>query len=390
MKTLVISILLLSLSTLSPLFAQRTYYKTETNSIYGVRMAYMESNDPYYKLGLIKGDSTVYLGPEEVREYGNRGGQIFISAVTREGEAVFLELLEDGPLKLLYLLDKEYKHRYFVKFMEADPTEIFGLPDGENYFRDVLDQYWAFCEENRSIIETCEFKRGSLRRTIKGHNECAAVFFPEARWEIQGGISFHDAVFNPGSSADGSMPPGAIRLLDFWGNTGFQGHIIRWSPIIGGNLSWGIGLQTNLITLEDGVVFSFRAPFDRDFEVDIKLLDLAIPMGVRYTGGGNRLRPYVEATVSPNFLVRNDWEIIESIRGVPVQGIPDERNVYVDQLSPLGWSIRLAAGAEVQTRQGQALLLSGGWQRRETLGAERVFNFWNFFVMAGYSLNGRR
>ncbi len=352
--------------------AQRSYYRIGKTTVSRILILDEGGHLPFYRIAVRHADSVLYLGPEVVDEYRSYKEEIFRSYTLPDGEVVFMEVVEEGPLTLLYLIDRDRQKRFFLELGGGAILELASSEEQELYFREVIAAAWSKCEQLKPLVEDAVFQRASLRNLIRTHNTCLYLPPPERQLHlaVQGlnqglGIGMGDRVAP-------RTPLAAFYAFDF-GRTWSWGLLASLEqPIRASQWHWTVGLHLRRYQARDNIVFSLRAFADRTFQARLSLLDLGFPIGIRYIHPGLRLRPGGSLTLTPSYWVVNQVEVAENL--IDSVGLPVNRRTYREPLGPLGLGIQLSTSLDYQLTEKQALRLETGYAIRMGVGPRRFFN----------------
>lgn len=337
--------------------------------------------DPYHFVQIRIRDSVHTYTPKQVKEY-KKDGKVYVAEPLPSGTMIFFELLEDGYLRLYYYIDKDFRKRYFIKKEGERLIEIVEKEKHRSNFRKVLRKNWDQCKKTRKLTDKAEFNRSSLKRTVKAHNTCKEIYFPRVKYSIAAGAGMSQPELSFGKGVESLAFEGIYRNFSYSFKVSYQGSIGVSIPINQTNFSFETGLRFQTMKFDLKTFFSLNAPLDREFEANIELADLAIPIDVQYTIPNLKYRPFFRVGLSPNLFVSNKMIITERIlAGVSVEN----ETISNEELKSFGIGLNIAFGFQQQISEKGELQFTVGYYRRGATNSKRIYNFSNFYYTIGYA-----
>lgn len=338
--------------------------------------------DPFYEIKIRIKDSVHVFTAKEVREY-KRNGKIYkMERLPESGKEVFMEVLEDGPLRLYFITDKRYRNRFFLRKGD-ELIEIKNEKKGRENFQRVLRKSWEQCRKARKLVKIAEYNRTSLRRTIRAHNTCSELYIPHFKFYISGGVGFTTPELSYGTNVYSLAFENIYRNFPYAFELNYTGNIGLSFPINQTDFSLETGLRMQVMDFNYSAVFSLRRPFDRTFRSKMSLVDLSVPLDIQYTIPRIKYRPFVRFGLSPHYFVRSNMTITEELESF---GSGDnEITVSEEQLKKLGIGINLAVGVQQQISEKNEVFITLGYHRRGATLRKRIYNFSTFYCMMGYA-----
>lgn len=382
--TLLGLMLILSIS----LFSQNTYYIKGNAKILNPKYALIlkedrNEYDPYYEVKIRIKDSVHTFTALEVKEYKHsNSGKVYVSErLPESGKEVFMELIEDGYLRLYFIIDKQFRRRFFIKKGEQ-LMELTGEAKSRSNFQRVLRKHWDECKKTRKLIKIAKFNRPSLKRTIRAHNTCKEVYIPRVKLNASAGVAFVKPEFNYGVEVESLADEVVYRNFIYNYKLTYIVSAGISIPISQTDFSFETGLRAQGMSYNYSAIFSLSRPFDRVFNADISVIDLAIPLDVQYTIPNIKYRPFFRLGLSPNFFMSNKVEIEERL--VAFNGGGDEIILADEQLKTVGIGINLAAGFQQQLTEENEVFITLGYHRRGATPMQRIYTFSTFYCMIGF------
>ncbi len=368
-------------------FSQRSYYVIDN----------VKTLDPKFQL-ILKEDRNVYdsfyefkirikdkvrtFTPERVKEYKHPDGKLYMrEQLPEDGTPVFMEVIEDGYLRLYFITDKKFQNRFFIK-KGAELVEITKEEKGRSNFQRVLRKHWDQCKKTKKLVKLAEYNRTSLKRTVKAHNTCKELYIPHFKIYGSAGVAMIKPAFNFGVEVNSIAVEGVYRNLNYTFELTYTGALGLSIPIKQTNFSLETGARIQAIKGSYITIFSLNLPFDREFKVDLDLIDINLPIDIQYTVPNLKYRPFFKAGFSPSFLIKNNAEIEERI--VATGGNGDQTRNASEEIKNFGIAFNLAMGFQQQINDTNEVFITFGYQRRGAPPKSRIYNFTSFYVMMGY------
>ena len=270
--------------------------------------------------------TTTWL-PSQLKGYGLLSGERFTSqlvpmpaAPASPGSTVpeaparqlFLEVLADGAASLLSWKDENNREHFYVqKVGAAQPTELLEVrrqvPDGSGsreqvlpVYRGVLTEQFADCPAILLSISKTEFKVSALTKAVASYNTCREPNRVAAPALKRAEVSVEIMVGGQASRTTYDHPVGSVELP------------ASLAPEVGVGLSLGRRLLRQKFTFRAELHYvrqvaeasSSEVLFNgsrQDYDLRFATAYLRLPMLVRYTIPGTKVRPFAEAGVSVSY-----------------------------------------------------------------------------------------
>jgi len=338
--------------------------------------------DSFYEVKIRIKDSTHTFTPRQVAEYKHSTGKIYISErLPKSGEEVFMEIVEDGDMRLYFMIDKRFENRFFIK-RAGQLVEMSNEEKGRSNFQRVLRKNWGECRKTKKLIKIAEFNRTSLKRTVRAHNTCKELYIPRTKFNVAAGVAFAKQEFNYGLNVESIANEIVYRNFVYNYELTYIGSVGLSIPIHQTNFSFETGLRAQGMKSNHSAIFSLNRPFDRVFRASISVIDLALPLDVQYTVPNIKYRPFFRFGLSPNYFIRNSVEITERIAASGGSG--DQLTVANEKLKQFGIGLNMAVGFQQQVTEKNEVFITLGYHRRGAPPEQRIFTFSTFYCMIGF------
>ncbi len=367
------------------LYSQNTYYIKGNAKILNPKYSLIlkedrKEYDSYYEIKIRIKDSVHTFTPVQVREYKHSTGKLYIAEkLPEDGSDVFMEVVEDGYLRLYFVIDKSFRHRFFIK-KENRLMEITAEDRNRSNYKKVLRKNWDQCKKTRKLTDIAEFNRTSLKRTVRAHNTCKELYFPKFKFYAYAGIATVKPNFNFGKNVNSLAFEGVYRSFAYNYSVSYTGGIGVSIPIKQSDFSFEAGARIQAMKYNYITLFSLNMPFDREFLLDLSLVDISIPLNLQYTIPNLKYRPFFRAGLSPSFFISNESIVTE--RFLIFTAEPE--TIANEQLKTMGIGLDIAAGVQQQLNKKSELHLTIGYQRRGATQDNRIYNFTTFYSTLGY------
>lgn len=322
--------------------------------------------------------------PDQLRGYGLASGERYSSQLTpaapsqpgteppaAAGDApqpLFLEVLAAGEAYLLARHDQTGgTHYYILKKGAALPTELVQerrqvMQDGQlrnelllPVFRGVLTTQFADCPAVLLRVSKTEYKESALIAVVEQYNACRQPGQPaathkqptQANLEVLLGGQISQTTYNENEYSDklsGALAPELGLALRVGRRTAKQKLSLRLELHYARQVATGtFERQTELPGLGRYLTTTYETRF--------KTAYLRLPVLVRYTLPGTKLRPFVEAGASFNYAIQLDPQLrrVNDSKGA---GTTDWYTLFSDNRFLQGsfrrYEIGFLAGAGVQ------------------------------------------
>ena len=343
--------------------------------------------------------ATTY-GPNDIASYGFIDDKVFQSReVTLKDQppaVVFLEVLVRGRVTLyrfedVFLVEKERAglQQLVNKSKIIDVNGSKAIRYSNEHFT-VLNPLLFDCAETRPMVPEVHLTQRDLTKLIEKYNHCvgaSTITFKDAKpWarayaSLMVGPSFSDVKFDYHSSYEhlsGTFYTSKSPVV------GITGELL--SPRISERLSFHLSVLYSSPTYKGFTLLQYVGGNYRHF-VTIKLSELKVPFGFRYTFPMEAITPYVNAGISSTFHLSTssywikEWEyngIVDTAESEAVAITENQRGVW--------------AGAGVLRSISEKLFVFGELRYERTTGiAETVIdnvaklksNISNFQIVLG-------
>lgn len=362
-------------------WAQRSYYRIGRTQVDRVVILDEGGYRRHYRIAVQHADSVQYLSPQRVDEYRNFEETIFRAYDLPDGERVFLEVVEEGTLTLLYLQDRNRIKRYFLELAPGALLELSEVPSNELYYKEVLRAAWRECLSLRDLVDDAAFEKADLRYVVQAHNRCEYIPRPQSRWMISAEVLYQRLDVAENSQASSLMPLAAYRSIDYDWVIGGGLSLLRELPLSSTYWYGVLGLRLQYLQAQENVLYSLRVGGDRAFNFEVNVLDIQVPLGLRYVAPRPKLRPAVFFGVIPSYwLGRVDgrqilYDLSQNVTNTP----------FIESLSPWGLSLQLRPGLDYQLNSTRVIRIEAGLQQRYGLQADRLFNLTSLLLGLGVS-----
>lgn len=384
MKKLLLLLLFGVIVGISTLVAQRSYYRIGNTQVDRVVILDEGGYLRFERIKVQHADSAMFLFPDRIDEYRNYEEEIFRAYEMADGKRVFLQVLEEGSLALLFMIDRNQQQRFFLELAPGALLELNNVKGDELYYKSVLEASWRQCDGLRGLIRDAAFQKASLRYVIRAHNTCKYVPPPRARLIISADMTMQRLAVNEGDAAMSYAPIAAYRSIGYDWEMSWGARVAWEQPLASSYWHLVAGLQVQQFSTRETVPFSVRTLGDRLFRVEISLIDISVPMGIRYIHAAPKLRPHVYAGIAPSYWAVGKLDGLEIFYRSAGSG-PQE-TPYEERLSPWGMSIQLKAGLDYQLAQERITRVEIGMERRSGLTNDRIFALSTFTVGVGVGL----
>ena len=287
-----ISILLI-LSLMGSLSAQKNYIVTDTSKIIGVNLVNNGEVGNAKACEWIENGHTITLSPYELTEYGFANGTVYVSKDIFPGDSVhrvFLEKLTSGPASLYYYKDETTK--FFI--LEKDSGNVMQLSrkaasqNGSSYHY-KLTSYTSDCKNVDDAVKLVSYNKKMMIRLTEQYNNCELKPFPFFKFGVFAGYGLSDLKYieGIGNTFIQQVNP-YFKNADFKYDGGFIFGLFIDQPLAATNFTIHpeISLTKNNYSSEYELEEYYVI-------VEINTASFNIPVVLRYYFPVNTSRPYI-------------------------------------------------------------------------------------------------
>ncbi|MVN77697.1 outer membrane beta-barrel protein [Hymenobacter sp. HMF4947] len=272
--------------------------------------------------------------PAQLRGYGLASGEHFISQLTpmpavapvaAAPRQLFLEVLADGPASLLLWRDETGQEHFYVQKMGAPlPTELVqvrqrvleGNISREQVlpvFRGTLTEQFADCPAVLLSMSKTEYKASALVAAVERYNACrepnrlAKVHQSRTATDLEivvGGQASRTMFTTP--TADATLPAGLAPEVGVALQLGRR--VLRQKLAVRAELHYARQVAEGSYQQQEyqpGGGLTITQHYDLRFTTAY----LRVPVLIRYTMPGKKLRPFVEVGGSFNYAITIDPQV---------------------------------------------------------------------------------
>ncbi|MFO7756641.1 MAG: outer membrane beta-barrel protein [Bacteroidales bacterium] len=299
---------------------------------------------------LLRSGEIIRMSPYEVEEYGLPDGRRYISKEIKTGgerKRVFLELLETGDVDLYYYRASGIK----TFFIETGEKHLKELPrkspqTGNIYYKDYLKylttDYTPLSEQSHRI----NYTGISLEYFIQAYNQRKIVELPYRRYGLKAHVNFTRHIVN-------ILTYGMeLEDIDLTYNSGFGFGVFTDIPVYSDKIS---------LVLEAGfsggeyIYYGSDENTEYVFTCDVASLD--VPVTLRYSLGGEKVRTHLNAGSIVSFNVRDRLYMYKANISpglIEIDKIKDN-----DYLPGREIGLSLGAGIKVPLKDKMDILIEG-------------------------------
>lgn len=271
MRILLLSTMLLILS-MSAISQDHSFYSTDTSSAVGIKIVDYGSIENAKFCHVQRGASVLKLSPNDIKEYGFRKGEIYVSKeiqVNGSIKKVFLEVLAKGEVNV-YRYTDENQTLYFV---EKEDMELIQVPtDNKKEFHSFINNLTPNFKEVNQYSSLVKAKKYSMKVFFNNYNNRSKKPFSFTKYGVIGGYSLSKFT----KSKDSNLPQISDYEMNNNGGANFGFFIDR--PFFASNTSLNIKI---FYTQND---ISNTLHYD-DYKVMFEIKSSAVnaPIMIRYT-----------------------------------------------------------------------------------------------------------
>jgi hypothetical protein len=371
-------VLLLSVSFYCP--AQRSYYKKDRATVYDSKIVIEPGVQPYRTCKIKVEDGFVELSPEEISEYKSKYGSVFISYDMGDEGRAFIERTIEGPLSFYFLIDKQFQERYFVQ-KGSDPLVELQIPRNRRTkdYKEILTAFWTECDDDelKSLINTADLTKPDLERIVITHNECEEPYVPLPSIKVYVDAQFPAwAVSTRSNTRSSAISQGTLKLFDIDRSKGFTLGASVEKPTKGSNVLLTFGVKASYITMDFFQLINNQV----DYTIDMKLIDIGLPIGLTYVYPKTGIRPFVNFEIVPSYIVMNDVlvrKIVLSNSDPPI----------ISDFGPgrVGLAGRLGGGARIDLSESVEFIGELGYNHRLAMFGDNILNPTGPYILIGAS-----
>jgi hypothetical protein len=363
-------VVLVGIMTSAALYSQDGYYATQNT--YTPQAAVIDGGDIINaRQCQILLDGTVYtFTPTQVKEYGLKNGQVYISKTIKLADStytVFLERVATGKITLYFYRSENLKTFFF----ENENNQIFELPEmgyDKTDFRKKLEDITSDCPNLDKDLTFVNYNKKSLARLINMYNKCLPGRFPHFQYGVI--IGFQGTKLKP----IGNLGSTFLNNLKFRCIGGMTLGLHINYPVFSGDISLHSELKYSLSYFESLPQNSYNSGA---FFGSLSTIEL--PLLFRYSFPEKKLHPFLEAGGLYSHIMTNKFYEKDS-GGTPGYNKPEE---YYSPRNQFGASV--GAGIEYPIKQRSSLLFGIRYNRLYFLFNDETNNMSDIQIITGIS-----
>jgi len=263
---------------------QGNYYATDSTLKFGAKLVNGGDIVNSRLCQVVKDGRIVKYTPGEIREYGFKNGQVYVSReipLSGSIQRVFLERLHKGNTSIYYYCNEDGK-TYFLEKSAGSLVEIPKTMDGRNY-KEQLQTLTDDCRNASEATRYVRYSKKPMAKLISIYDQCLSRPFPRLRFGVNTGYEFSRL-------ATVSAENEYVNDMDFRYEGVFTAGLFIDYPINVSDFSFhaGVGYSQHEFSYSKFVQ-------NTDIDVFVNLSSLKIPVLVRYSVPASRIRPFLNA-----------------------------------------------------------------------------------------------
>ena len=295
--------------TFSNTIAQTGYISIGGKTMAGVQIVDMGSLQNCLFCYVRSKDSTVKYSPNESDRYGINEGAQYVAydiKVGNEKERVFLELVQDGKLKLFCFTGRG-ENQYYIGRNDTVLTQLLdsrGKAGEEPGYKETLLSFTADFPQMKNMLSNVGFRKQSLKELIKRYNQGKAIFFPSITYGIVVEGGFGKII--PTSSTD----PVLYGMM----------HGFSLAPVTAAGAFADIPVHFSPFSVHPEIQYRFFKGYSNNinlpsnYDINLKVYSLNFPLLIRYTYPAFRWQPYMEAGPEINHYFSTKGTVFEAVQ----------------------------------------------------------------------------
>lgn len=374
-----LSTIIFILGIISIMSGQKSYYKKGRAVVNNVKVLYQPDNGSYYLCKIETSEGTLEFGPKDIDEYQRRYGNVFISHDLGEDHFAFLERIVEGDINMYYLEDRTFQKRYFVQDASGAIQELIEKARrGQKDYKEVLTELWTSCELYSELVSTMDFNLASIKRIVETHNNCTEPYTPVLKKRFSVGVGYVNLQKSSAPNVESAIPIGTLGIIDISSKLNYQIAYTLEMPLKSSDVSLITGIRLSKFDYFQRAIFTLG---DLEYEIDVNVLDLGIPIGLNYIHSSNQIRPYLTIQIVPSYLVINDVALSRLTFDANTASIVSESTGTGP--SRFGLSGRLGVGVQHEINNSIEISAELGYDHRLSLGSRRIFNITGPYMNIG-------
>ncbi len=282
-------------------FGQSEYFSTDSSTSVGIKL--IDGGDLINSqfCQVKKGEKTIQYTPYEVKEFGFKDGQIYISKeiqIADSSKRVFLERLHKGNITLYFYRGKGIK----TFFIEKDSTLFIEVPKqvSDDVYSKQLLNLTVDCSNVSDACKLVSYNKKSLSKLISRYNKCELKPFPHFKYGFLIGYEFLQLI--PSSEQDDNL-----EYFDHKYDGGFTLGIFLDNPILVSDFS----VHAELLLAKHG--YSYNKLVDnKDLDFVANFTSLNIPLLFKYAYPSNKIRPFINSGIIGTYFIKNETLLYET------------------------------------------------------------------------------
>ena len=307
MKHLYLILVIIHFSVLS--FGQNAYISTDSTGTSGIKL--IDGGDLRNSMFCqeIRGDSIIKYSPYELKEYGFKNGEVYVSKniqIADSSKRVFLECLNRGKTTLYYYKGKNIQ----TFFIEKDSTPFVELPKKNLKKINYSEQLLSITKDCPNVTDACKltgYSKKSLTKLIERYNNCELKPFPHFKYGIIIGYEFSRLTLANAVNEWVTYINDPLRYFKNTHDGSFSSGIFIDNPILVSDFS----LHVELLYYKHGYSSSESSENgDFDFVANYTLIN--VPILIRYTYPSNSIRPFANIGLNGSYFIKKEALLDES------------------------------------------------------------------------------
>ncbi|GGK57253.1 hypothetical protein GCM10011405_01660 [Rufibacter glacialis] len=319
-------------------------------------------------------------GPADIQGYGVVDGPKFeVQRLAKESpdQDRFFTLLVKGKASLYAYRDAESQDRLYLHMGDSLQELVFyhniQVVEGKRVkvpyheYRGTLNQAFKDCPDQMAATKKLAYKRNALTEIIAHYNQCsmpASLTYVEKpqKAKITWGVSV-GATTSTLKVKGGPTPPTRDQTFSSSAGPALGLFLNTTLPWINPKLSF----QGEFQYTRQRYTWSFREEvhtFVKDYQVELDLPYLKLPLQVRYTFPAKKIKPYVQGGIINSYAINYKQETTSTTSSTVVQeNYSVKKEPYMQGFRKYAQSLTVGGGLLIPAWSKHQFLLEGRFEK---------------------------